>query len=345
MKKILVTGGAGFIGSHTCILLLKKGYKLYVIDSYFNSSPRSLQNVLKICKEFNPFLKIFEGDLRNKTFVKNVFEDAKSSDGIKISAVIHFAGLKSVSDSVNDPLNYWQVNLIGTINLLEAMDQYNCKTIVFSSSAAVYGRSDKKLISEDHDVRPINPYGQTKATIEKILFDLFNSDSMNWKIANLRYFNPIGAHQSGLIGEDPKEIPNNIFPIINRVAMRKLKKVNIFGNDWPTFDGTGIRDYIHVMDLAEGHLAVLEYLFNQNCQCININLGTGQGTSVLELINIFQTVNNVQVPFEFGEKRKGDLPCVIADNSLALKILDWEPKRDIYMMCRDGWSWQISNKS
>ncbi len=345
MKKILVTGGNGFIGSHTCFLLLKKGYEIVVIDSLVNSNIKCLDRVLKICelrKIRNPRIKLYRGDLKEKTFINKVFQEENLSNS-KIIGVIHFAGLKSVNESIRDPLNYWDSNLIGTINLLKVMQENKCKTIVFSSSATIYGQSFQNKISEDSELGPINPYGNNKVAIETLLSDVYKSSPKNWKIINLRYFNPIGAHESGLIGECPCGIPSNIFPYILSVSSGKNSLLKIFGSDWPTPDGTGIRDYIHVMDLAEGHVLALEYLFKESAQLQSINLGTGIGTSVLELVNTFQETNKVKIPYEFIERRSGDLAKVVADNSLATKILKWTPKRTIKEMCEDGWRWQLLN--
>ena len=262
------------------------------------------------------------------------------TEGEPFDAVLHFAGLKSVNESVSSPLEYWDSNLKGLITLLQSMNKYNCKTIIFSSSASIYDSKNEILLKETFPIKPINPYGRTKQTIEVILNDIFDSAPNEWRIANLRYFNPIGAHESGMIGESPLGIPNNIFPSINKVAEGKMDYISIYGNDWPTKDGTGVRDYIHVMDLAEGHLAALNFLKENETQIISINLGTGLGTSVLELINEFQDANNIKLPYKFIERRLGDVSSVIADNSLAIKLLNWVPKRSLKEMCIDGWKSQ-----
>ena len=346
MSCILVTGGAGFIGSHTSLLLLQRGYEIFIIDSFINSSRKSLERIKTIGKlsnsDFNEKLHIYEGDLRNKNSLTKIFEDAKYKKK-KIEGVIHFAGLKAVGESVFNPIKYWDYNLNSTINLLEVMDNFSCNKIVFSSSATIYGRGNAFNLYEDTPIKPINPYGKTKATIEDFLTDIFNNPEANWAIANLRYFNPIGAHPSGLIGENPMGIPNNIFPFITQVALGKFKELSIFGNDWSTPDGTCIRDYIHVMDLAEGHICAMEKLNNFESKILNINLGTGKGTSVLELVEIFENINKVKVPYVFTNRRKGDYPIVVANNELAKKELHWLPKRNIGDMCRDGWNWQIKN--
>ena len=342
--KVLVTGGAGFIGSHTCLALLEKGYEVIVLDSFVNSKQESLKRVIEIlkCKKINKNIKIIKGDIRDKNILDELFSNAKRT-GKPFQAVVHFAGLKSVKDSVFNPLLYWDVNVDGSINLLRVMNKYRCRTIVFSSSATIYGLSNKKALKEDTEIMPINPYGRTKAAIEKLLNDLYISNPVEWKIANLRYFNPIGAHESGMIGESPMGVPNNIFPYITQVAAGKLDKLKIFGNDWPTLDGTGVRDYIHVMDLAEGHILALEHLLESKSKIINLNIGTGIGTSVLELVKTFERVNDIRIPLMFSTKRIGDCSSVIADNTRAISVLNWTPKRNLSQMCIDGWHWQSSN--
>ncbi len=346
MKTILVTGGSGFIGSHTCLILLRNGFEIFVIDSFINSSPKSLTKVKKILErnkiDVENKLHLFNIDLKNKIKIEELFKEAISQKK-SIEAVIHFAGLKSVSESISYPLNYWENNVNGTINLLKIMAKYNCKNFVFSSSATVYKANSNKLLSENDLCEPLNPYGFTKLTIERILENAYKSEPTQWRIASLRYFNPVGAHESGQIGEDPLGKPNNLFPQITKVAIGKLDKIRIFGSDWPTNDGTGIRDYIHVMDLAEGHLAALNYLLKGKSQILTINLGTGKGTSVLELINAFQKVNELEIPYSFVDRRPGDNAFVVADNSLAKSILDWEPNRNIHDICRSGWEWQLNN--
>ena len=340
---ILVTGGAGFIGSHTCFCLLKKGYKIAVLDSFINSNILSLHRVIDLLSDKNPtLLNIIKGDIRDPNILDDIFLNYKSNNN-PITSVIHFAGLKSVKESVINPLRYWDVNVNGAINLLSKMKEYDCHNIVFSSSATIYGKSNQIRISENNQINPTNPYGQTKAAIEQILLDLFSSNKDQWKIANMRYFNPIGAHESGLIGESPLGIPNNIFPFLTKVAYGNLEKLNIFGNNWPTKDGTGVRDYIHVMDLAEGHIAALEHLLSNKSQIINLNLGTGLGTSVLELVRTFEKINKVHIKHAFVSRREGDVASVIADNELAKSVLNWQPKRSLEQMCFDGWNWQCLN--
>tara|TARA_Y100001933_G_scaffold230750_1_gene248010 strand:- start:117 stop:1169 length:1053 start_codon:yes stop_codon:yes gene_type:complete len=348
MKSILVTGGAGFIGSHTCLSLVEKGYKVVVIDSLINSSKDALDKLGEILIKKNISIdnkiSFLKGDTRDKEFLENIFISNKEKNS-PISCVIHFAGLKAVNESVIMPLKYWDINVNGTINLLQTMLKNGCRTIVFSSSATIYGISENTILNEKNDRNPTNPYGSTKLVVEMLLSDLFHSKSNEWKIINLRYFNPIGAHPSGLIGESPRGVPTNIFPSINFAASGKIKELKVFGNNWPTPDGTCIRDYIHVMDIAEGHIAALEYLEKNEPQIKYFNLGTGLGTSVLELIKVFQKVNRVHVPFSFYPRRKGDLSKVIADNSLAIKYLNWSPKRNLEEMCRDGWIWAQKSNS
>ena len=346
MKSILVTGGAGFIGSHTCLLLLEKGYVVFILDSFVNSSKKSITRISAILKNQGVDIKdkvyLCKGDINNLDDIEKVFQ-LSLKHGKRIESVIHFAGLKSVYESVINPINYWNTNVSGTINLLQIMDKYNCKSIVFSSSATIYRAKSEKLLNENDICEPINPYGNTKFGVERILQDLFNSQKSQWRIVSLRYFNPVGAHESALIGEDPLGSPNNIFPRITQAAIGKIKEIKIFGSDWPTPDGTGVRDYIHVNDLAEGHLLVLEYISRGKPQILNLNIGTGIGTSVLELINTFQEVNNVKIPYSFAERRKGDTAFIVADNSLSKSILNWEPKRNIEEICRSGWKWQLNN--
>ena len=346
MKSIFVTGGAGFIGSHTCLLLLERGFTLFILDLFSNSSQKSLQRVSLILsrKGIDIKEKIFlvEGDIKNKNDIEKLFKMSLKLNKT-IEFVIHFAGLKSVAESVENPLMYWENNVNGTINLLKVMEKYNCRNIVFSSSATVYKAKSNAPLLENDICEPVNPYGNTKLTIERLLKDIYNSDPSKWRIASLRYFNPVGAHESGLLGEDTLGKPNNIYPLITQVAIGNIKEIKIFGSDWPTVDGTGIRDYIHIMDLAEGHFAALDYLLKEKPQFLTLNLGTGIGTSVLELIRCFEKVNNVKIPFSFDNRRLGDNAFVMADNSLAKKILNWIPKRNINDICRDGWNWQLKN--
>ena len=345
MGTIFVTGGAGFIGSHTCLTLLEKGYDLVILDSLINSSIISLQKVSEIVfkKDKSEKIKFFNGDIRDEKLLENIFKYAQSKNK-RFEGVLHFAGLKAVDESIERPLSYWDTNVNGSLKLLKIMEKFGCRTIVFSSSATVYDAVDNnKKLKETSPIKACNPYGETKIAVEKILQNLSKISSSEWRIANLRYFNPIGAHPSGLIGEDPLGFPNNIFPIINKVALKKAEYINVFGNDWPTHDGTGVRDYIHVMDLAQGHIAALEYLLNKKPQIINLNLGTSKGISVIDLINTFIKVNKIEVPFKITGRRPGDLGYLVANNSLSTSILDWEPKRNLDDMCRDGWKWHKNN--
>ncbi|MBT2756715.1 UDP-glucose 4-epimerase GalE [Mesobacillus foraminis] len=329
---VLVTGGAGYIGSHTCVELLNAGYEIVIIDNFSNSNPESLQRIKEITgKDF----KSYNINLLDEEKIDDVFNHNE------IEAVIHFAGLKAVGESVDIPLHYYQNNITGTLILCEVMKKYNVKKLVFSSSATVYGVPDQVPISEDSNLSATNPYGRTKLMVEEILRDLYTSDN-NWSIALLRYFNPIGAHESGKIGENPNGIPNNLMPYITQVAVGKLKQLNVFGNDYPTTDGTGVRDYIHVVDLAQGHLKALEKVsYSSGVQAYN--LGTGKGYSVLEIITAFENASGMKVPYRIVERRPGDVAICYADPSKAKEELCWIAKRGIEEMCRDSWKWQEKN--
>lgn len=346
MKNILVTGGGGFIGSHTCLALLEKGYNIVVIDTFENSTPKSIERVLEIYRQrqvkSNKTIDIFEGDLCDMNFLRDVFSKIYKVNK-KIDGVIHFAGLKSVAESITNPILYWRTNLMGTINLLSIMNQFNCCNLVFSSSATIYENNDYEILNEYSNISPVNPYGNTKYSIELFLKDFFKYSEKKMKIASLRYFNPIGAHESGLLGEDPKGIPNNIFPLINNTAFGLQRELKIFGKDWPTHDGTPIRDYIHVMDLAEAHLKILEYLKKKDTIFQEVNIGTGKGTSVLDLVKIYENVNNTKVPYVFKNRRSGDVAHLVADNSFAISEFNIIPKRSIEDMCKDGWHWKKLN--
>ena len=344
MKNILITGGTGYIGSHTCVALLKIGFNLTIIDSNINSSSKSINRIKKILKKdfLDKKILFFKGDIRDKKFLDTIFFNAIQQDD-PIQGVIHFAGLKAVSESLFKPLLYWENNVYGSMCLFEVMKKYECKNIVFSSSASIYKNNFLTPVVETSEIKPCTPYGQTKVAVENILEGIFNTSRDSWRIANLRYFNPIGAHESGLIGENPLNIPNNLFPIVCRVAYGNISELQIFGNDWPTNDGTPIRDYIHIMDLAEAHCAALNFLFRNKPQFINLNVGTGIGTSVLELVNKFMEVNNCKITYKYSHKRLGDLPFVVADNTTITSTLEWSPKRSIEQMCKDGWKWQKEN--
>ncbi len=346
MKNILVTGGAGFIGSHTCLLLLEKGYRVFIIDSFENSSIGVIKRISEIYKLSNKNskvnLKIFQGSLCDKDFIEDIFSNIYNSNE-EIDGVIHFAGFKAVEESIIKPLIYWRNNVLGTLNLLEVMSKFRCRNLVFSSSATIYKEINNIRLQESAELEPNNPYGSTKLTVEKLLKDLFESARKEWKFVSLRYFNPIGAHPSGLLGEYPKGLPRNIFPLITNTAIGIQKEFKIYGSDWPTKDGTTIRDYIHIMDLAECHIKILEDLIHSKAVYLSVNVGTGKGTSVLELIRTFELVNNRKIKFVFSERRPGDMPFVVADNSLLRSKFNIVPKRTIEDMCRDGWKWIKQN--
>ena len=329
---ILVTGGAGYIGSHTCIEMQNAGYDVIVVDNLDNSSKESLNRVEKITGKT---VKFYEEDVRNKEALRKIFNENE------IEAVIHFAGLKAVGESVREPIMYYDNNLISTLVLLEVMNEFNVKKFVFSSSATVYGVATEMPLVEGMPLGAINPYGRTKYFIEEILRDLYVADK-DWCIALLRYFNPIGAHKSGLIGEDPKGIPNNLMPYISQVAVGKLEKLHVFGNDYKTVDGTGVRDYIHVVDLANGHVKAVDWAL-KNIGCEAFNLGTGNGTSVLELRDAFVKASGVDVPYVIDPRRPGDPDEVYANAEKAEKILGWTAKYGIDEMCEDTWRWQSNN--
>ncbi|QOY34912.1 UDP-glucose 4-epimerase GalE [Anaerobacillus isosaccharinicus] len=329
---ILVTGGAGYIGSHTCVELLESGYEIIVVDNFSNSKPTALTRVSTITgKEFT----FYEADLLNKEQLTTIFSNHD------IEAVIHFAGLKAVGESVSFPLSYYRNNVMGTLNLCEVMQQFGVSKIVFSSSATVYGRSKSVPFSEEQPLQATNPYGRTKQMCEEVLQDICISNP-NWSVALLRYFNPVGAHPSGLIGEDPNGIPNNLFPFISQVAVGKLSKLTVFGNNYPTHDGTGVRDYIHIVDLARGHLKALEKVLNHPGVQV-YNLGTGKGYSVLEMINAFEDASGKIIPFQIVAEREGDIAISYADPSKANRELNWRAERKIDDMCMDTWRWQSTN--
>lgn len=329
---ILVTGGAGFIGSHTCVELIQNGYELIVIDNFLNSQPESLDRVRELTGRS---FKFYQVDMLEEDQLEQVFSEND------IDAVIHFAGLKSVRESVNNPLLYYKNNLMSTIILCQLMQKYKVKNLVFSSSATVYGHPKKVPIAENSPLKALNPYGRTKLVIEELLHDLYASDP-EWSIALLRYFNPIGAHSSGRLGEDPNGIPNNLMPYITKVAAGKLPLLKVFGDQYQTVDGTGVRDYIHVVDLAIGHLLALE----KTCHSSGINaynLGTGQGHSVLELVSAFESVTGLKIPYEITSPRNGDAAICFADPEKARQELGWNAEKGIEEMCEDSWRWQFNN--
>ena len=345
MQTILLTGGAGYIGSHTCLVLLEKNFRVVVYDSFINSSKLAIQGVRKILEkkvsDLDRKLFIWEGDIRDEEVLRNAFRYFYQKK-IPIKAVIHFAGLKAVADSFKNSKEYWDVNVNGSITLLKVMDLYDCSKIVFSSSATVYDFSSNSPLKEFNKLKPTSPYGETKLEIEKILKRHFFKKKGNWNNVILRYFNPIGAHSSGLIGEDPKTKPTNLLPLLIE-ACSDFKTLEIYGNDWPTKDGTCIRDFIHVMDLAEAHLQSLLHIQNEQSKHLILNVGTGRGTSILELIKIFEEVNQCTIKYKFSNRREGDIPESIADNSLILSTLNWANKRDIRDMCIDSWKWKKMN--
>ncbi len=328
---VLVTGGAGYIGSHTCVELLRAGHRVVVYDNFCNSHPRALERVRQIAGgELVPV----RGDVRDQAQV----EAALREHGCQ--AVIHFAGLKAVGESVEKPLDYYDNNVIGTHRLLRAMQATGVGTLVFSSSATVYGDPQRLPLTEDHPLSATNPYGRTKLVIEDMLRDLYHSAG-DWKIAILRYFNPVGAHESGLIGEDPQGIPNNLMPFVAQVAVGRRERLNVWGNDYATPDGTGVRDYIHVVDLAQGHLRALDRLAEPGC--LAVNLGTGRGYSVLDVVKAFERASGRSIPLIMAPRRAGDVAACYADPALAERLLGWRAERDIDAMCADHWRWQKHN--
>ena len=346
MNTVLVTGGCGYIGSHTCINLLENNYKILIIDSLINSSRNTFSKIKALLDkkgiDFEGKITFIEGDLRNKEWLNQIFLKYSETNN-PIKSVIHFAGLKAINSSIKLPLEYWEMNISSTLSLLSVMKKFHCFSIIFSSSATVYKPNGLNLLKEDDLLEPKTPYGKTKLTIENILKDLFMSDKENWKIANLRYFNPVGAHPSGMIGENLNGDVSNLFPSIMRTIKGEQKSLLVFGNDWHTYDGTCIRDFIHVMDLADSHLRSLDFLLKNKSQLITLNIGTGKGHSVLELIKTFEIVNKVKVPFIFSNRREGDSCKLIANISKAKSILNWVPKRSLEDMCISGWSWKSKN--
>ena len=329
-QSILLTGGAGFIGSHIAVEVARAGHTPVILDNLCNSKASVLDRLRTIVGRPVEFVK---GDIRDGELMRKVLREHR------IAAVVHLAGLKAVGESVQKPLEYWDNNVVGTLRMLEAMQDCGVRSLVFSSSATVYGEPEQLPITERHRLMATSPYGQTKLAIERMLCDLSASDP-RWHLCLLRYFNPVGAHESGLIGEDPNGIPNNLMPFVLKVANGQFKELSVWGGDYPTPDGTGVRDYIHVVDLAAGHLAALQKLDTMRCEAVN--LGTGHGSSVLELVRTFERVNGVKVPFVMKDRRPGDVTSCFADPSLALSRLGWKTKRTLEDMCRDAWRWQQS---
>ena len=362
MAQLLITGGAGFIGSHTSLVLLEAGHQLLLLDDFSNSSAVALERVAELAgarlQRAEPTLKaapgaftLVEGDIRDRDCLNALFASARAF-GQPIEAVIHFAGLKAVGESVQQPLRYWDVNVVGTQRLLRAMDQHNCRTMVFSSSATLYGYPDQVPIPETAPIQPINPYGASKHAAEALFADIagcsgnpepIQASSAGWRIARLRYFNPVGAHPSGRIGEDPNGIPNNLFPFITQVAVGRRPELTVFGDDWPTPDGTGVRDYIHVMDLAEGHREALHSLLSADPQLLTLNLGSGQGASVLDVVKAMEAASQRAIPYRIAPRRPGDAAITVANPALSAKTLDWRTQRSLSDICRDGWAWQQAN--
>lgn len=331
--KILVTGGAGFIGSHTCVELMQAGYELVILDNFSNSSVAAVERVAQITDEV---VKFYEGDIRDRDLLDLIFEEND------IGSVIHFAGLKSVSESVSRPMDYYQQNIGGTLNLLDAMSAHDVRDLIFSSSATVYGDPAEMPITEECPKGLCtNPYGWTKSMLEQIMMDIHRSDD-RWNIVILRYFNPIGAHPSGLIGEDPNGTPNNLMPYVTQVAVGKLKELGVFGDDYDTPDGTGVRDYIHVVDLARGHVKAIEKL-DEGCGLRIYNLGTGTGYSVLDVVRSFEKANGVKIPYVIKPRRAGDIAVCYCDPSKAERELGWKAEYDLEKMCEDAWRWQQMN--
>lgn len=328
---ILVTGGAGYIGSHACVELLNAGEQVVVFDNFCNSNPASLERVQKICGKS---LGVVEGDIRDQAAIERVLIE------YNCEAVLHFAGLKSVQDSVIRPLEYYDYNVIGSQRLLRAMQNAGVNKLIFSSSATVYGHPQFLPYTEEHPLKAINPYGRTKLVIEDMLRDLCVSDP-NWSIGILRYFNPVGAHESGLIGEDPKGVPNNLVPFVAQVAIGRRERLNIWGDDYETPDGTGVRDYIHVMDLAAGHVAALSLL--DSPKCFAVNLGTGAGSSVLEIVKAFEKACGTRILYDIKPRRPGDLDAYYAATAYASELMGWKATRTLETMCADHWRWQSTN--
>lgn len=331
-KCVLLTGAAGYIGSHTWVELIQSGYQVIGIDSFCNSSEKVLGRIEKIVDQKIHF---YNGDVRDSQLIKEIFK------AHQFSGVIHFAALKAVGDSVKKPLDYYGNNLDALISLLRVMQEFKVQKFVFSSSATVYGDPEQVPINESAKLHPTNPYGQTKLMGEQILRDLERADP-EFRVAYLRYFNPVGAHASGLIGEDPRGHPNNLSPVVSQVAAGTLNKVMVFGNDWPTPDGTGVRDYIHVVDLARAHIRAIDYL-EHGGPSVTLNLGTGIGYSVFDLIGAYERVSEKSIPFEIVGRRTGDIATCYADPHLALKLLAWKAEFDLDRMCADGWRWQSMN--
>ena len=330
--RILVTGGAGYIGSHTCVELLEAGFEVTVFDNFCNSNALSMARVEQITGKR---IDVVRGDMRDRAAIAAVLRDSGAV------AVIHFAGLKAVGESVRQPLAYYDNNVVGSLRLLDAMAETDVRTLVFSSSATVYGEPQSLPLTEEHPLAATSPYGRSKLTIEEILRDVQRSDTA-WRFGILRYFNPVGAHPSGRLGEHPNGMPNNLMPYIAQVAIGRREFLNVWGDDYPTADGTGVRDYIHVVDLALGHLKILRHL-QQESGCVTLNLGTGRGYSVLEMVRAFSTVCGHDIPYRIAARRAGDIGLCYADATRAREVLGWRAQRDLATMCADAWRWQKRN--
>lgn len=352
MAHLLITGGAGFIGSHTTLCLLEAGHSIVVLDNFVNGNHEALRRVAQLA-HLPPLtavapgvwealgeqagLTVLQGDVRHPSDLEGAIKMHP------VHAVLHFAGLKAPAESIRKPLHYWDVNVSGSRSLFEAMQRHGCRTLIFSSSATVYGFPETIPISESAAVRPLHPYGHTKAAVEQLLADLAASEE-GWRIARLRYFNPVGAHPSGLIGEDPKGEPTNLFPLIAQVALGQRSMLPVYGDDWPTADGSGVRDFIHVMDLAEGHCRALDHLLQGNHDTLlTLNLGTGKGISVLEMVQAFSAISGKPIPHGILPRRDGDTSTSVADPLLAKLAMGWSARRSLADMCRDGWQWQTAN--
>lgn len=352
MANLLITGGGGFIGSHTTLSLIEAGHSVVVLDSFVNSNPEALRRVAQLAQlpswttlspgvwqtqGDGPRLTVIQGDVRRA-------DDVESAMALQpVEAVLHFAGLKAPAQSIREPLRYWDVNVNGSRCLLETMQRHSCRTLIFSSSATLYGFPTAVPIPETAPVQPLHPYGQTKAAVEQLLWDVASSEA-GWRIARLRYFNPVGAHPSGHIGEDPQGEPSNLFPLIGQVAIGQRASLPIYGDNWPTHDGSGVRDFIHVMDLAEGHCSALNHLLHsEGDTLLTLNLGTGKGISVLEMVQTYSAVSGQIIPKTILPRREGDTATSVADPGLAKQQLGWSTRRNLADMCRDGWRWQSAN--
>ena len=340
MYTILVTGGLGFVGSHTCAALIEEGYKIIIIDSLINSYKNILNNLLKLKKKLNSssHISFFNIDINNKDQLQELFIN-EINKGNKIGAIFHFAGLKSVSESFDNSYQYWITNVGGTLNIIEMMKRFDCNYLVFSSSASVYDHKIKTKLVENNPTKPNSPYGRTKLSIEILLKDLSISFPKKFKIACLRYFNPVGAHQSYLIGELPKSNKNNLFPNLCRATFGQISYLDVYGNDWDTLDGSCLRDFVHILDIARGHIDVFNYLIKSNQGFLILNLGSGKGYSILEVIDTFEKINKCNIPIQFLPKRIGDVQSLIADISHAKKVIGWFPKFGLTEMCLDSFSW------